>query len=300
MSEVTRRPIKIRQSIHKEYCECWNTQVMSMNSIPYTWSADNMSLEELGRFLQSHTVVTTALFEEIDMDKISLCLSHGVAVTVVTNKVLTPTLIDRMSAVPRCSIQTSIEFLQSSIRNSLSPNSSEPFALLQMMHAAKAKKVYQILEVCWYPHLMNKFDLFETIDMYKNYVNHLVLRVPPFSDLVYRAEVTRWQALGLSNAEKFKHFYEPDIQGRSWKVRDKYREEIISELVDFIKSKKLSIEYTEWDSNSHRVRHKQSGTAKHPTGISNTLYQKGEDGKFILNANAEESGCPTCGKTLFL
>jgi len=300
---VVRKAIKLRKPIHKEFCTCHDIQVLSMNGVPYVWNADKLSFDELHLILSGLDTLTPVMFSEpveYCRDKIELCLEYKIPVNVCTNKVIPSDLVTEISKVPRSSIQVSMEFLDPFIRNRLAPEASDPSALIEMMHMAKSKKIFQTLEIPWYPHLVGKLDVFEMVEMMKNYVGHVIVMFLPIHDLLYKSEVTKWEALSPKSLESFKHFYEPSVPDRTWRIRNKYQQEFLSDLSDFIKVKRLTIEVVEWDE-SPRVRHQSVGSADHPLGMRPVLYKKGEeDGKFYLTDTETERPCHHCGKTLFL
>jgi hypothetical protein len=272
-----------------------------MNGIPYVWNADRLSTEELERLIERMDICTQVQFTEpieFCLEKVEMCLRHGLPVSLTTKKALHPDIIELMSGVPRSSLHVLIEFPDPFIRSRLSPESSDPSDLLRMMHLVKSKKIFQALEVCWYPHLTHKLDVLESVEIFKNYVGHVIVQFPVISDLLYNEQKTGWEALSPRSLEDFKHYYEPSVQDRTWRVKGKYQQEFFSGLSDFIKTKKLTVEIVEWGDNESRIRHMSTGS-DHPLGMRPVMYKK-QDGRFHISDVELEAPCNQCGKTIFI
>ncbi|MMZ43637.1 hypothetical protein D1872_52010 [compost metagenome] len=271
------------------------------------WSGDRLIDSEVESLLGECDLVVPGYFSDplkYSRVKIETCLSRGVPVLYSTKWAIPDDLVDKLSKVPRSALQLSIEFpgLSNQKRDFLGvAKGLEPSVILPTMHAAKAKKISQILELWWHPHIVHKFDLFETVDTYKNYVSHVALCFPEISDALVHQEMPKWKEVNPDAEELFGRYFEPNVPARTWVLKDRYQQEIFSDLLDFIKSKKLSMDVLKWDNNDSRVRHEGQG---HPVGMRPVVYKKGEDGMFSelkLSSEGEiqESPCESCGKTKF-
>lgn len=298
---VSRKAVKIRQSIHKQFCTCHDVQVFSMDGIPYVMNVDRLSPPKLENLLaQLHLTTPIMVTRGCDNPanlKLKACLQKGVPVLWSIDRAVSEDeiglLVDTQST-----LQFSVEFPQDHLRKALSPNSGDPFSFLEMMHLAKARKITQTLELRWYPHLVHPLDMMELIEALKNYVRHVVVVFPPVDDTEYQEKSHLWTDLVKGSDEAFKHWYGTDVPNRSWVVKKHYQEELILGLTDFIKSKKLTMELVEW-SSLHRVRH-VSSLEGHTLGMRSQLYEKGEEGNFAPSETAVEQPCKCCGKTLFI
>lgn len=296
---IRRVPIRLRKAIHKEFCKCYNTKVMSVNGVPHLLMADSMTLSDIENFLSDVQVSTPVYFSSADMlDKARLFLDKGIPVTVKTSRVLTNYELEMLRKVPHCAVHLSMKFLDGFIRSRLDSSSPDPSAFREMAFLAKSWKIFLALDVEYYPHLMKKLDLFEIVEMYKNLVSHVLLRFPTFTDEELRGtHITQWEALSLKYIEDFKHYYMPIVPERSWEVKPRYQQEFISELSDFIKVKRLGLEVVEWDDDD-RVRHQSTGLSDLALGIKPFMYVR-EGDTFVKAPVSEEEPCGKCGKTIF-
>jgi hypothetical protein len=298
---VVRKAVKIRQSIHKQFCTCHNVQVFAMDGVPYVMNVDKLLTQELETLLDQLPVTTPILVSQdydTPMDsKLKLCLQRGVPVLWSVRRPITEKEVNLL-ADTASTLQLSVEFPQDHLRKALSPSSGDPFSFLEMMHLAKARKITQTLELKWYPHLVHPLDMMELVEALKNYVRHVVVVFPSIEDVEYQEKSYLWSDLVKGSDEAFKHWYGTDVPNRSWVVKKHHQEELIQGLADFIKSKRLTMELVEW-SSLHRVRH-ASNLEGHTLGMRSQLYEKGEEGNFIPSETTVEQPCKCCGKTLFI
>ncbi|MNI27988.1 hypothetical protein D3C73_817480 [compost metagenome] len=298
VSEIIRRSIKVRKSIHRDFCTCYDAQVFSVCGVPYLVSVDKMDLNEFQQMVGNVNVMVPVLMSEHipdSWDKAVWALGQNIPVILTTKHPLQEDRIEALSQVPRSSVQIAVEFPKDTVREKLSPESSNPFSFFESLHAGKSKKVSQVLEIDWYPHLSDPLDWMEVIEAFKNYVNHVVVKFPVINDMLYRAKIQEWEQVVPQAVHSFKGFYEADVESRSWVVKPLLQEEMISQLASFIRSKKLTLELIEWD-DSLRVRHSPV-YSDNAFGIRPVLYAK-EGDKFVPSETVEESICTECGKTI--
>lgn len=289
---IKRVPIKIRKAIQKEYCECYNAAVMTADGIPQLIIGDNLSHDDLDKYLSEVKVSTPMYFSHPFTMNYVRCLEKGLPITVRTNRVLGNDILNLMSDVPHCAIHVCINSLNSEFNNDSIDN------LWNMMHVAKGKKIHLVLETEYMPHLVHKLDLYELVSMTKNLVNHMLLSFPIITDRDYHMNIDRWEEITPDAHELFRSIYVPNVPTRSWEVKAKYQQEIVSGLQDFIKAKRISLELLHIEGEDGRIRH----TSLHeglPLGIRPFMYTN-VDGMFVKTQVEEEEPCITCGKTIFL
>jgi len=300
---VVRKPIKIRRPIQKDYCNCYDIRVLSSRGKPYVCNIDNLTADELSTMLEGCNVVVPMMTTEpleYSRGKLNVCLSRGIPVFVSTSVPLPMELVEQVSRVPRSTIQISTDFLGEKTGKGFS-NGNHFSSLLPMLHLAKSRKISQVLELYWAPHVMHMYDIFEITDMFKNYVSHIAITFPEIADAKYHLDSKEWDE---ATKEKFKGFYEPDVPNRSWRVKEWYQKEFVSAFLDFIKSKKLTMEVVSWSGQSNRIRHDYTGSAN-PLGMKPLIYVKDEQGMFKELHESEHEGCVenpcgNCGRTKFL
>jgi hypothetical protein len=299
---IERVPIKIRKPIHKEFCSCWNSKVLSITGVPYLVMGDDLSIEELSEMLDSLEASVGFFFANHiseSKDKIMLVLSKKLPVTIRTKCVLPTDMIDALRAVPHSSIQVSINFLDEFLRSRLEPESSDLFDLREMMSLAKSYKIFVVLVMDYVPHLVSKLDLYEIVDMTKNYISHMMLRYPEVRDEdLYSRHRSEWEALKPSYSDLFKQFYVANVPCRTWNIRPKYEKILTKELQDYLKPKKVGLEVSNWWVSHNRVRHEVSGLCDLPMGMRHFYYQK-EDGVFVKVPEMLEQICKTCDLPMF-
>ena len=300
---IERVPIKIRKPIHKEFCSCWNTQVLSITGVPYLIMGDDLSLDELHKLLDTLDTTTGFFFSEHiskSREKIMLVLSKKLPVTVRTKCALPTDMIDALRGVPHSSIQVSINFLDDFLRNRLEPESSDLFDLREMMSIAKSYKIFVVLMMDYMPHLSSKLDLYEVIDMTKNYVSHMLLRFPSVRDEdLYDTYRTQWEALKPHYSDIFKQYYVANVPYRTWEIRPKYKKALTKELQEYLKPKKVGLEVTDLWYSKNRVRQVASGLCELPMGMRHFYYKK-EDGVFTKVPDMPDHVCKTCEKPMFV
>lgn len=299
---VTRVPIKLRQPIHKDFCKCWGIQVFSIEGIPQFINGDKFtSPVHLMEFLDEVTECLPIHFEYHDssVDRmIGLCISRGIPVVVKTNKVLPQHILSELRKVPHSGIQISINFLDGLMRNRLERGASEVEDIWQMISLAKSWKIFVTLVVEHHPHLVSKLDLFEIISMVKNYISHILISYPSFSDDSFHELKGRWESLSYGSSERFKQCYMANVPTRTWVIRPKYKEDMTASLVEFLKTKKIGLEVLSGDYNEDRIRHMNSGISDLPLGIRPFFY--GKDGDIFREIESVEgSTCSKCEKPIF-
>jgi len=299
-SPVMRKSIKIRRSIFKDYCNCHDVQVFSSGATPYLLNVDRLTFEELHLLLSGLDVCTPIYMSDTSelRDKAELCLNYGLPVTIRTNRVLPESLLEKMKAVPHSALHVSIKFLDPFIRSRLDSDASAPSDLQPMMRLAKSWKIFQALVIEYQPYLVANLDTMEIVEMVKNHIRHVIVEFPVLDDMYVRSELPRWEVLGSDYDAKFRHFCEPNPPTRSWSIKPKFQQEFFTELSEFSKAKRLSIEAIEWKVND-RTRH--AGTIEdYPLGMRPFMYRKGEDGRFVETVVDRERPCSECGRTLFI
>ena len=237
-NSIKRIPIKIRNPIHKEYCDCWNMKIYSIDGIPHLIMGDNLSIEEMQSFLGTVDCCVGFYFSQHISkcrDKVILALSKGLPVTIRTKTVLPNDVLEALREVPHSAIHVSIDFLDDFPRKRLEPDSSDIFALREMMFLAKSWKIFLVLCIDYKPHLVPKLDVYEMVDITKNYVSHTLVRFPPIPDEEFYHVKYQWESIKPSSIELFKQYYMPNIPNRTWEIRPKYEKMFTNELLDIIK-----------------------------------------------------------------
>lgn len=299
---ITRVPIKIRKPIHRQFCKCWGLQVFSIDGVPQFINGDKFtSVVHLMDFLDATPACLPVHFSEYDnsLDPlIGLCINSGIPVVIRTNKVLPHYILEELRKVPHSGIQISINFLDDLMRNRLGRGASAPSDLREMISLAKSWKIFVSLSVEYQPHLVSKLDLYEIVDMVKNYVSHILISYPSFSDVLYHEIKGGWESLKHGSSDRFKQYFMPEVPTRTWVIRPRYKEEFTSGLSDFLKGKKITLEVLDQYEESNRVRHIPSGLSDLPLGIRPFFYEKVE-GTFRKTDSPEGFICPKCEKPIF-
>src|SRR6185312_6678553 len=99
---IIRIPIKLRKPIHKDFCNCWDIKVFSVEGVPYLILADHLSLEDLERYLDTLTSSVGFYFSspiEECMEKVMLVLNRKLPVTIKTNTTLPDIVLNALSEV---------------------------------------------------------------------------------------------------------------------------------------------------------------------------------------------------------
>jgi hypothetical protein len=298
---VKRMSIKIRKPIHKEYCNCWNMKIYSIDGIPHLVVGDYFSIEEMQAFLDSVDCCVGFYFSQpINKckDKIMLALDKGLPVTIETKTVLPNDVLEGLRRVPHSAIHVSINFLEDFPRKRLEPGSSDIFSLREMMFLAKSWKIFVALCIDYKPHLVPKLDVYEIVDITKNYVSHAFLRFPTVPDEEFYEVKYQWEAIKPSSIELFKQYYMPNVPDRTWEIRPKYERMFINELQEYLKCKKIDMEVVKSHDSSNRIRHEMSGLSELPLGMKPFFYEK-VDGVFKETEMTPDQRCQKCEKPIF-
>lgn len=299
---VVRVPIKLRKSVHKEFCSCWGIKVLSILSVPHLFSVDNLSDEQVVEFLDSTDVAVPVYFSSYTEDhnfRINQFLSRKIPVVIKTNSVIPSDILRKMKEVPHSGIHVSINFLDDLIKNRLEGGGSSIDSIREMLFLAKSWKIFSILTVDYQPHLVPKLDLFEIIDEIKNFIPHVIINFPSIDDEHLLDNKHKWEALAPSSMERFKQFYMADVPTRTWMIRDRYKEDILETLQEFVKNRKITLEVVgDYCDSSNRVRYAPSGLSKLPLGVRPFFYKK-EGIEFLEVPSIEGESCPKCGKPIF-
>ena len=301
MDELVKRiPIRIRKSIHKEYCRCWDVDIFTVNGEPQFLIGDKLSDDDMVRFIEEVGECVPIHFrqpiEECEF-KVRYVLSKKIPVVIRTNKVLPEWVIPALSSVPHSGIQLSINFLEGSMRNRLEEEVLDA-DIREMLSLAKSWKIKNTLVLSYMPHLTSKLDVLEITDSFKNYVSHILLSFEDVLDEQYYEMRHVWEVLKTSSLDKFRQYYEADVPRRAWTIRQRHRDDIIYLLFDYLKGKKIGLEVVNDEAINGRIRHISSGLSDLPLGIKPFFYKK-EEGNFVAVEKLEGSTCPTCGNSIF-
>lgn len=304
---VTRVPIKLRKPIHKDFCSCWGTQTFAIDGIPQYINGDKFThVMYLHDFLSSTPACLPIHFTYHDSSvdtMIGLCISMKIPVVVKTNQVLPTYILEELRKVPHSGIQVSINFLDGLIKNRLEDNASDTFSIREMISLAKSWKIFVSLAVEHQPHLTSKLDLFEIVDNVKNYVSHILISYPDFTDVYFHEVKAIWESLSYGSAERFRQYYMPHVPTRTWAIRPRYRDDIISSLSEYLKGKKIGLEIVEHKLKhvypETRIRHISTGLSDLPLGIRPFFYEKSEEG-FVKVESLEGFTCEKCEKSIFV
>lgn len=302
MTDIIRVPIKIRKAIQKDYCSCWGTKVFSVDDVPFLTIVDDVPIETLAEMLNTLDSSTgfyiqKPLNKETEQ-KVLMILSHKLPVTINTSKVLPDHIIEAMTTVPHSSIHASINFLDYSTGNKIEPADTID-DIRDMLYYAKNHKVFTVLSIKYYPHLVPKLDLFEVVDRVKNQVSHIVMEFPEITDEIYYTHYkTLWEALVPNSLELFRKYYQANVLKRSWEIKPKYIKEFMKDMQLFIKPKKLGMEVMENFESDNRIRHKLSGMVELPLGMRPFWYKKVDD-VFEKVEDVPSQDCPKCLKPIF-
>jgi len=301
-ASIVRVPIKIRNPIQKDFCNCWGFKVFSSKSIPYLLMADSVSLDDFDNLLK--TIDNTIPFQfSTDVkgyeDKALLALSMGIPVTIKTNKVLSEQLLSDMEKVPHSSIHVSINFLDRYLGQRLEPESSPIPDLREMMFRAKSWKTFTVLSMLYQPHLVPLLDTYEIIDSVRNLTSHITLEFPIIKDVEYhRTYKNKWESLKMSSPELFKQYFLGNVSTRSWGIRHKYKTEIINNINEYIKFNKMSLEVLEGWESENRFRHNPCRLSQLPLGLRPFFYSR-TDSSFDKVGDVLNQSCPKCKREIF-
>lgn len=299
---IVRKAIKVRKPIQQEFCACHNIQVLATNGMPELCIADKLSTEELQKLLDTASIMIPVGFLDgvspVSQKNIRMCLERNLPVTIRTKGKIPESLLDALSKVPRSSVQTHIEFIDPFVRNRMDRTAAEPKSLLEGMHLMKSKKIFQSLNIVWHPYFDSMFSVFEIVDMFKNYISHVMVTFYELTDQEYKSYIDVWEGVFNVTASHFKHFYAPDVRSRSWQIKDKHKQGFLSCLGDFLKGKRLTLEVMEREGEG-RIRHSHNGTSACALGIDPMFYVRCEDGMYQPAKDIQEEPCIKCGKNIF-
>lgn len=300
-TSIKRIPIKIRNPIHKEYCDCWNMKIYSIDGIPHLIMGDSLSIEEMQSFLDTVDYCVGFYFSQHISkcrDKVILALSKGLPVTIRTKTVLPNDVLEALREVPHSAIHVSIDFLDDFPRKRLEPDSSDIFALREMMFLAKSWKIFLVLCIDYKPHLVPKLDVYEMVDITKNYVSHTLVRFPPIPDEEFYRVKYQWESIKPSSIELFKQYYMPNVPNRTWEIRPKYEKMFTNELLEYLRCRKINMEVVKGHHSNNRIRHETSGLSELPLGMKPFFYGK-VNGTFKETEMTPDQRCQKCGKPIF-
>ena len=206
--EIVRSPIKIRKPILRSFCSCWspNFNVAYVDGAPH-YIVVNGTQEDVHQFIES--VVQSLSFFVSDSNKefsgvIGEVVKCGLPIKVGLTRVsITEELIASMSSVPHSSI--SIGITENTV--------VVPQDLRMLLSIAKDWKVSSSLRIQYAPHLLRKLDLFDLIDRVKNFISHVEIIYPTYSDDLYQSQLHHSWSEGV--VDKFRDAYCPDVTSRS-------------------------------------------------------------------------------------
>lgn len=301
MVNVKRVPIKIRKPIQRDFCQCYDLSVLLVDGEPGLVVGDRLSYTDMVRYLDTVEITTPIFFSTYfgNEDKIKACISRKLPVGVNTYTVLSDKVVDALAEIPHCSIHISIDLVEDFTMNPIPDSSSGAVLLREMMHLAKSRKIFLSLNIPFFPYISPRLDLLEAVDMYKNLVDNVSISFPDISDELFRSNKAMWEHYAVGCTDRLKAMYVADVPSRSWKIRDRYKQDTVSAIVTFLKSKKLPIEIIDDDVSVNRIRRVSSGFSEFPLGMRSALYSK-VDGFFTRADHRSEGICKTCSKTLLL
>jgi hypothetical protein len=298
---IKRAPIKLRKSIHQDFCTCWGIKVFSIDGVPYLVIGDGVPLEQLKQYLDTIETCVGVYFSEPLCDctqKVTKCLQYGLPVTLRTSEVVPMEILELMREVPHSAIHISIDPLILSLGSSLGNNLGKVKPLREMMFLAKSWKIFVGICVEYRPLVMKKLDLYEVINLARNQASHLSVSFPAIADDDYHLNKSKWDDVYPGSSTRLKKFYTAEVSTRSWRVNSVFRKEFLSGLTSYLKERKMTLEVFEDDTNVDRIRHLSSGICNTVTGMKAFFYEKYE-GEFTEVSNIENCVCPRC-KKIFL
>lgn len=299
---MKRTPIKIRKSVYRDYCDCHDVGVFMVSGVPQLTVVDGLSDEQFLALLDDKDLMTGIYMSEpVDQcwNKLQTAIQRGLPVTLRTEKPVSEAVLEQLRQVPHSALHLATGFTENPLLAKISLG-CPVVSFREMAALAKSYKIHIGLHLMYMPHLVDRLDLYEAVDIMKNYVGHIILTLPDIPDDTMRSMITAWECVKPSSIPQFKKFYQARVFDRTWQVKPKHREEIVSGLADFIKAKKITAELIGGFPNQHRTRHVPLGSSN-PLGMSTYLYEKTDKGMFQrVSGQAYESNCGQCGKTLYL
>lgn len=294
--EIIRTPIKLRESIHIDMCECWGSRRVHVDGELQYIIGDDFSVNELKKFLESTEYCVNVRFtEDIDKcwEKIDVCLMHRVPVTLKTSKLVGSNRLQKMSEVLHCSVQTNIELPTKNSGNSLGDefwreSKAQPFRDMLI----KSKSWMMDTAAVFNFNLIENslFDIYEMLDYLKSGVGHMFLTFPKLDGEQY------------NDTPDISKFYDYDEVNSLWVAKSKYVRYIANEVSEFSSSKKIHMELTsDPETTGMIVRYSSSGYSKFPIGMSQFVYKKDANNVFYETEYPEEGvACPNCGKYVLI
>ncbi len=292
-TSILREPIKIRKAIVRDFCSCWGMKVLSVDGLPHLLIADGVPDINIGGFLNSVDDCIGFYIsedEEVGMSKVRMLAGFGLPVMYGIRDCISMEMVETLSIVAHSSIQI----------NANSDSWVIPWELRETLAYAKDYKVSSMLNLEYLPHLTKRLDLYENLEKVRNIVKHVVVHFPVVPDDEFNQKKPTWEDECQGSVALFKHYYMPDVPSRSWVIKPRYQQELISELREFLSLRKITLEVVgDQLVTEARVKTADQGYSKYPMGMRSFFYTK-EGVNFVQTNDYPTSVCSKCGKSIFM
>ena len=289
----------VRTPILRQFCQCNDISVMAIDGRPVLAPLDHLSAQEIDEYLKTATVFTAAYLMYLDEDKLEVLAKYGIPVYAGVTKGDVGHLIPHLSQVEGSEVWFSIGVSNDIVRELYTPKFPSPLTLRGAMDAFKSHKIPITAALPYNPGLMRRVDLYETIEMIRNYVSHLVIQFHDVGDDELQRSKTHWETAVPHSIDRFKKAYEADVPNRSWKVKPRFKRELIAAIKDFVgKTMTVSVGGAHWSSPG-RIRYVPDEVGDFVWGSKVPLLKR-KGSVFVRDKNITEPPCEHCGLTTFL
>lgn len=301
INDIVRTPIKLRKPIFMDFCDCWSARRLHIDGQLHYIIGDDFDLDGLEKLLNTVDYCVGMIFREDiegNIEKIRMCLSRNIPVCIRTSKVLPQNLLEMLSRVSHCSVQTIIELPSKFSGNSLEDSSwrkERVQPVRDMLISCKSKMMNTSVSLEYNPLIHSLFDMYNMVEYLRSGMRYVELDIPMMPDDVYKRDIEPYN-------NDVKKYYYADVPTRSWKIQESVDSTITNEMYKFLKSRKIPMErvrYSEDISDCNVIRYTSSGLSNLPSGMPQFIYRKSASGIFKENPYPMDGYiCPCCGEVI--
>ena len=300
---IVRVPIKIREPIQLDYCDCKGVGTVAVEGDTCWYKLDNLTVKEYQKWFEEVDVMLPCYIKYTKDAEglIYACLNNNIPVILETDSVLPKNLMDALIRVPHCAVHLRMNALENLDRKILGENPSAITDLVKMCSHLKAWKVDTRLHMECVPHLVHLYDYCEMFDVFKNCVSHSFIHIHDITDEYLNENRNRWSALSHFSMSNLKQIYIPEVSTRSWSLKPSVHKKWVKTISEYAKSKKVRCVFPDTNWSENRVR--MTGESPQLTlGLRRYVYIKEESG--IVKHEAKDSytfpndlntSCNVCG-----
>lgn len=289
---IKRVPIKLRNSIKRDYCTCWGS-IITSEGLVHFMQGDDIFLKQLVTMNDVVKIMPAIGFMSINknIDKIRFCLSHRLPIILFTDELISDDIIKGMKQIPKCSVFVNLNNVLK--EKSLHDKLEHVARLQENMALCKKYWIYVGAYVSYNLLAVRKLDLYEIIDKIKNQISQLFLDFTIITDEYYVKNMKKFDSVKCIRFG-IKTYYTPVVQNRCWIITEQARELLVEEIEQYLKYRGIKLKLVDIDNLGKNHREYLTESSDNLFGAAPGLYTK-----LRRHLTHKLCRCPQCKKLIY-